>query len=91
VIDQVERVEQLAVELENRLVPQILLLRCNRLNAVYMDDMLGALKGEGYEFVTMEQALTDPIFARSEAYYDLKGVGYLDMIYLSDPDMIPAE
>jgi peptidoglycan/xylan/chitin deacetylase (PgdA/CDA1 family) len=91
VLDQVERVEQLSLELENRLVPQILLLRANRLNAVYLDDLLTALEGEGYKYVTLDDALADPVFTRGEAYYDMKGVGYLDMIYMSNPDLLPAE
>ena len=67
------------------------MLRANRLNAVYLDEMLMALKAEGFEFVTLDKALKDKVFQKPEAYYGLKGLGYLDMIDQSDPDLLPAE
>ena len=90
VIDEVERAERLAMELVDRPVKQILLLRLNRLNAIYLDDLLHVLSDMGYEFISLDEALSDEIYYEPEGYFGGRGVGYLDMIYLSDPDRIPA-
>ncbi|MEW6050174.1 MAG: polysaccharide deacetylase family protein [Candidatus Zixiibacteriota bacterium] len=83
VIDQIERSEDLAEQLVGRPVKQILRLRANRLNATYLDDMLTALEDEGYSFVTLGSALRDPVYAKQESYFGSRGVGYLDMLYVS--------
>jgi len=91
VLDELERVERLAKNQTGRAIKHILLLRANRLNAVYLDELLMALKEAGYEFITLKSALKDKIYSMPEAYYSLKGLGYPDMIDQSDPDLIPAE
>jgi len=91
VLDELERVERLAKNQIGQAIKHILLLRANRLNAVYLDEMLMALKDAGYEFITLKSALKDKIYSMPEAYYSLKGLGYPDMIDQSDPDLVPAE
>ncbi|MBU0985136.1 MAG: polysaccharide deacetylase family protein [candidate division Zixibacteria bacterium] len=91
VLDELVRVENLAQELVGRRVAHILQLRANRLNAVYLEDMLTALEAAGYEFVSLDTALKDKLYSMPEAYYGMKGLGYLDMIYYSNPDLLPAE
>ena len=91
VLDEVEREEALAKEITGHSVRQILLLRANRLNAVYLDEILTQLENMGYTFVTLDYALKDPVYTETEAYFGPKGVGYLDMIYLSNADLMPAE
>lgn len=91
VLDELERVERLAQEVEGRPVPHILQLRANRLNAVFLEEMLTALEDMGYSFISLDKALSDELYQRTEAYYGLKGIGYLDMIVNSDPDLLPAE
>ncbi len=91
VLDELERVERLARNLLGRSVKHILLLRANRLNAVYLDELLIALEDAGYAFITLDTALEDRLYQKEEAYYGLKGLGYLDMIDQSNPDLIPAE
>jgi peptidoglycan/xylan/chitin deacetylase (PgdA/CDA1 family) len=91
VLDEVERSETLAHKLVGRSVKQIILLRANRLNAVFLDEMLLAMEAEGYRFITLDAALKDKVYLQTEAYYGLKGLGYLDMIDQSDPDLLPAK
>lgn len=91
VLDELERVERLAINLAGRPVRHILQLRANRLNAVCLDELLGALKDAGYLFISLNQALKDEIYRKPEAYYGLKGLGYLDMIDQSNPDLTPAD
>lgn len=91
VLDQIEGTERLAQQVLGRPCRQILELRANRLNAIYLDEMLTQIKKLGYKFVTLDRALKDKLFEAPEAYYDLKGVGFIEMIMRSDPDLLPAE
>ena len=45
----------------------------------------------GYSFITLDEALSDDVYHETEAYFGPKGVGYLDMIYQSNADLLPAE
>jgi peptidoglycan/xylan/chitin deacetylase (PgdA/CDA1 family) len=91
VLDELERAEEFAKKLEGRPVKHILLLRASRLNAVYLDEMLTALEDMGYGFVTLDSALKDKLYSRSEAYFGPHRLGLLDMLYQSDPNLLPAE
>jgi peptidoglycan/xylan/chitin deacetylase (PgdA/CDA1 family) len=91
VLDEIERNEALAKRIMGRSVRHILRLRANRLNAVLLDEMLTAMKDIGCEFITLRNALQDQLYLETEAYYGAKGLGYLDMIDQSNPDLMPAE
>lgn len=91
VMDQVEQSEALSIEMLNRPCRQILQLRANRVNAVYLEDLIYALKEAGYEFITLDKALQDELYRKATAYFGSKGVGYLNMLKYSDPDYLPAE
>ena len=88
---QVSRSESLAQEILKRNCRQILLLRANRLNALAIDDLLTALEKMGYKFVTLDYALQDDVYSAPDAYFGARGVGFLDMIYNAEPDLLPAE
>ncbi|MBD3258496.1 polysaccharide deacetylase family protein [candidate division GN15 bacterium] len=91
VLDELDRQSRLAHQSLGRRVRHILRLRLNRLNAVFLQDLLIGLKGEGYTFVTLDKALQDEVYSMSEAYYGIKGLSWLEMITHSDPDLLPAE
>lgn len=91
VIDEVERQEAMAMELMGRPVRQIMLLHFNRLNAVFLEEIVLALKDLGYEFVTLDRALADEVYSLPEGYLDGRGVSYLEMLIKSNPDMLPAQ
>jgi peptidoglycan/xylan/chitin deacetylase (PgdA/CDA1 family) len=91
VLDELERVEGLGKNMVGRPVRQILLLRANQLNAAFLDNLLQALEELGYKFIPLDEALKDEVYSKPEGYYGLKGLGYLDMIQQSDPDLVPAE
>ncbi len=80
ILDLVDRQEQLAQTLAGRAVRQILLLKANRLNAILLDELLTALEDQGYSFITLDAALRDDIYARTENYVGSRGVGYLEMV-----------
>lgn len=84
VFDELERAEMMANDLVGHQVKQILMLQANRLNAIYLDELLSALEEAGYKFVTLDAALRDEVYAQGENYYGLRGVGYLDMLALDE-------
>jgi len=88
---EIEAAEYKAKDLLGKNCRQILLLRANRLNAIFLEDILTLVENLEYKFVTLARALKDPVYVKSEAYFGALGVGYLDMILLSDPDLLPAE
>ncbi len=90
-IDQVEHAERLAQQVLKRKCRQILLLRANRLNAEFLDDMLTLLEERGYRFISLPDALDDELYSAPEAYFGSRGVGYIEMILNSDSDLLPAQ
>ena len=91
VLEEIERCENVSKEMLKRPVRHILQLRTNRLNAEFLDALLTALKDMGYKFISLDYALRDELYSAEEAYYGLRGIGYLDMLKYSDPDLLPAE
>ncbi|GGD32169.1 polysaccharide deacetylase family protein [Pseudoxanthomonas indica] len=51
-------------------LPQIWLMHANELNAVCYAELVAAAQRRGYRFITVEEALRDPAYARGEAGYD---------------------
>ncbi|UCD64624.1 MAG: polysaccharide deacetylase family protein [Candidatus Zixiibacteriota bacterium] len=91
VLDEIERMEALSAEVLKRPCRHILRLKANRLNAVFLDEMLTAMKDMGCQFISVERALEDELYSAPEAYFGARGASYIDMIRLSDPDHLPAE
>jgi len=88
---QIEDAEFKSQDMLKRNCRQIIVLRANRLNAMFLDDILSTIEELGYKFITLDRALKDPLYVKAEAYFGSRGVGYLDMILQSDPDLLPAE
>ena len=80
ILDLVDRQEQIAQKLVGRPVRQILLLKANRLNAIFLDELLSALEDQSYKFITLEAALRDEVYAKADNYIGPRGVGYLEML-----------
>jgi hypothetical protein len=53
--------------------------------------MLTALENEGCTFITLDNALEDRVYERPEGYFGGRGIGFIDMLDQSNPDMVPAE
>ena len=62
--------EQVTAELFGRPIKQILLLHANELTAENLDALATLLKNKGYQFITLEQALKDPVYQAPEKYKD---------------------
>ena len=91
VLEELDRCERLAMEILKRPCRQILLLRANVLNSLTLDDLLTEIEAAGYRFVSLDAALKDELYSAPEAYFGSRGMGYLDMLLHSEPDLLPAE
>jgi peptidoglycan/xylan/chitin deacetylase (PgdA/CDA1 family) len=69
--------ERQSTLIAGRLVPQVLLLHANPLNAVAFDDVAAMLRRRGYAFVTLERALRDPAYASKDEYVGPAGISWL--------------
>jgi len=58
-------------------LPQILLLHANELNAAVFADLTTALRGRGYRFVGLDEAMQDPAYRRAETYTGPLGTSWL--------------
>jgi len=69
--------EEQSVAIVGYELPQILLLHANRLNADYLPALLQMIRTRGYEFITIDQALEDPAYSRSDGYVGRAGITWL--------------
>lgn len=60
--------ERVATALFGRPIKHILLLHANELNADNFDELVKLIKSKGYRFITLEQALSDPVYQYPETY-----------------------
>lgn len=60
--------EKFTTELFGRPIKHILLLHANELNADNFDALIKVMKDKGYEFITLERALTDPAYQYPNKY-----------------------
>ena len=58
-------------------LPQILLLHANELNAEAYAELIAGIKRRGYRFVTLDQAMRDPAYAREDGYHGRYGPSWL--------------
>jgi peptidoglycan/xylan/chitin deacetylase (PgdA/CDA1 family) len=63
-----ESCERASAGLFGHPIKQILLLHANELNAGNLDALFAVIKKRGYEFVTLEEALQDPVYTIPETY-----------------------
>src|SRR5262245_36454492 len=62
--------EQVADDLFGHRIRHILLLHANELVADNLDGLAMMLKNKGYRFITLEQALNDPVYQAPDKYKD---------------------
>ncbi|MDT7777535.1 MAG: hypothetical protein QOC99_47 [Acidobacteriota bacterium] len=60
--------EKVSAELFGRQIRHILLLHANELNADNFDALVKVLRDRGYRFITLEQALKDPVYQSPDKY-----------------------
>ena len=70
--------EQLSLALFGRLIPQILLLHANWLNADYMTPLIGMMTGRRYRFISLSEALADSAYRHPDRYIGSRGPSWLE-------------
>jgi len=58
-------------------LPQILLLHANALNAETYAELIAAIGRRGYRFITLDEAMRDPAYAREDGYRGQYGPSWL--------------
>ncbi|HEX8266803.1 MAG TPA: polysaccharide deacetylase family protein [Pyrinomonadaceae bacterium] len=69
--------ERQSIKLFNREPKQILLLHANSINADYFHNVAEMLKKRGYQFVTLENALTDEVYKLPDTFTKRAGISWL--------------
>ena len=69
--------EKLVESLFRRSIRGILLIHANEINADYGAALVARMKGRGYQFVTLEQALKDSAYATVDNYAGRFGISWL--------------
>ncbi|MGH7444597.1 MAG: polysaccharide deacetylase family protein [Longimicrobiales bacterium] len=67
-----------------REIPQVLLLHANRINRDQLDELLAMARRRGYAFVTLEEALRDSAYDRSDTYVGPAGITWLHRWAITD-------
>ena len=70
--------ERQSDKLFGRQIHQILLIHSNRLNSEYFNILCTMIKGQGYRFITLDEALKDPAYASRDTYTGRRGISWLD-------------
>lgn len=60
--------EKASVEVFGAEVPQILLIHCNELNSISLRESIARMRGRGYHFITLEEAMKDPAYQRPDTF-----------------------
>jgi peptidoglycan/xylan/chitin deacetylase (PgdA/CDA1 family) len=90
VIDAIKKSESLSSEVAGYQIKQIIQFNANRINGVFLDEILAAIEKRGYQFITLRDALEDKIYSRPDNYFGYQPVSFLERIKLSNYDYIPA-
>jgi len=69
--------EGLSVDLLGREPPQVLLLHANLLNAHWLDELATMMRGRGYRFITLEEALRNPVYDSPDRFIGSRGLSWL--------------
>lgn len=69
--------EQQSQVIVGRDIPHTLLLHANALNGATLDRFAERLRGRGYRFITIREALKDPAYTSRDEYYGPAGISWL--------------
>lgn len=76
-VAKVDFYERASINLLGYNLPQILLMHANELNADTYGDLIAAIRGHGYRFVTLEEAMRDPAYQRADTFTGRYGPSWL--------------
>lgn len=72
-----EAAEKQSIALFGREIRQILMVHANRINADAFDEVAKAMQDRGYVFISIDEALKDPAYARPDTFDGKVGVTWL--------------
>ncbi|MEQ8469798.1 MAG: polysaccharide deacetylase family protein [Marinoscillum sp.] len=72
-----EWMESATDQVVGRPIPHIYLCHVNPLNADYLGDIYQGLKAAGYEFITLEKALEDPAYQKTDYHIGAWGLSWV--------------
>lgn len=70
--------EEASRKLFGREISQIFLMHDNEINTETLSEFLGLLEKRGYQFVTLDEALTDPAYATPDRFVGTAGISWID-------------
>lgn len=76
---------KLSTDKLGREMKHVLLLHMNFANSIFLDDLLSLMKNNGWEFIQLNKALTDPVYSFPDDYCGKKGLGWLERITNINP------
>ncbi len=72
--------DSLSYKIANRPIKHVLLLHANFINSFYLDELLCWYRDNGWDFISLKEALSDPIYSFEEKYIGRKGLSWLERI-----------
>lgn len=72
--------QRLAMEALGGDVDHTLLIHLNRINADHLGALLAWYEEQGWSFITVEEALADPVYARAELYEGHRGLSQIERV-----------
>ena len=76
-IDMTSHFDSLAFSIVNRNIKHILLLHSNYINSLYLKTLIEWYLKSGWEFISIDEALKDPIYKMKESYIGKRGLSYI--------------
>lgn len=62
-------------------IKHILLMHINRINADHVGKIIQTLKADGWKFISLEEAMKDPVYQEKDNYLGPSGRTWLEMLY----------
>lgn len=75
-----EKYRAMGVEIMDREVDHILLIHVNTINCDHLDKLLNQYKDEGWEFISLDEAMKDEFYLIQENYIGPHGISQLDRV-----------
>jgi peptidoglycan/xylan/chitin deacetylase (PgdA/CDA1 family) len=72
--------DSLSQKMFNRPINQILLIHSNFINSFYLEKLITWYKADNRNFITLEEALKDPVYKLKDNYTGNKGLGWLERV-----------
>jgi peptidoglycan/xylan/chitin deacetylase (PgdA/CDA1 family) len=83
----VHHYQEVAKQKQGRDIQHILLLHANAIEADHLSEVLAALQAEGFQFISLEEALKDPVYREKDEYAGAWGVSWLNRLAPRQPDV----